>query len=481
MLPSSGDNSRSESANGAGEVLSPAFSVGQIIGDNWRVEGRLGQGGMGIVYHAHDIALGRRVAIKVLADHLTDDPTGVARFEREARLTAQLEHPNIVTIYNVGRASGRPFIVMKLLEGMSLRHYLGSLPGPMSLNEVLEVSRQVCAGLDFIHRKGFVHRDVKPSNIFLGPDGHATLLDFGILHDTQTEFTRSGVRLGTPTYMAPEQAKSKAIDGRADLFAYGVVLARMLAGRALDVTGPDQCPTLSASELCRIAPWIERPVAEVIERATAESPGARYATAPALLAALEKAVPIPEALTETVTSASSAASSARRPLKRALAGAVVVVAAVALWVMAPSQTPTRSTEKPAPVAEPAVLVANQAPLAEKPAPPAEPPGPSTEPARATVRTRQAPVPKAKRVARREPERSKSIDPGELRVITRSAGTPTWARVVVNGQHRGSTPIALDVAPGTHVVRVERDGFRPEERTVQVASGVRVVLRVDLEP
>ncbi len=469
-------------------------AVGQIIGDNWRIEGRLGQGGMGIVYLAHDLALGRKVAIKVLADHLTDDPAGVARFEREAQLTAQLEHPNIVTIYNVGRASGRPFIVMKLLEGMSLRKYLGSLPGPMSLNEVLEISRQICAGLDFIHRKGFVHRDVKPSNIFLGPDGHATLLDFGILHDPHADFTRAGVRLGTPTYMAPEQEKSKAIDGRADVFAYGIVLARMLAGAAFDITGTLQGPTLRAKELCRVAPWIAPPVARVLERATAESPGARFATAPALLDALEKAAqdptsrkeaPIPEAVTESVSSdATSSAKGSFRAASWVLAGvAAVGIALAVFWVMepeAPKPAPNPTTAAPtlpSPAQAPASAQAQEMPPKVRESPPSI----SPEPTRTPVRTREAPPPKAKRVARREPQRAKTVDPGELRVITRSAGAPTWARVVVDGQHRGSTPIAIEVAPGTHVVRVQRDGFRPEERTVQVASGKRVVLRVDLEP
>ncbi|MFP2932153.1 protein kinase domain-containing protein, partial [Pyxidicoccus sp. 3LG] len=209
----------------------PPLQPGDVLEGKWRLEELLGAGGMGQVYRARDLALDRSVAIKLLHDALCEDPESVARFEREARAMARLEHAHIAPIHAVGQEGGRPFIVMKHLEGMSLARYLRSLPGPLPLSEVLALARQLCAGLAFIHQRGCVHRDIKPGNIFLSPAGHATLLDFGILWERRgSEATGSGVRLGTPSYMAPEQARGEPVDSRADLYSLGLVLLEVSTG-----------------------------------------------------------------------------------------------------------------------------------------------------------------------------------------------------------------------------------------------------------
>jgi serine/threonine protein kinase len=270
--------------------------VDDVLEGKWRLERKLGEGGMGTVYLAHDLQLDRKVAIKILASSLAGDSELVARFEREARLTASLEHPNIVPVYAVGEMQGRPFLVMKKLEGRTLAAYLrecGALPG----DELLALMRQLCSGLDFIHARGFIHRDIKSGNIFIGPDGLATILDFGILRSSENAeaLTRTGMVMGTPQYMSPEQALgAKEIDHRADLYALAVLLFECLTGTL---------PFEAESELSLIqmqahapppdvidrAPWVPKPVAEVVKRALAKRPEDRYASAGELLVALEDA------------------------------------------------------------------------------------------------------------------------------------------------------------------------------------------------
>jgi len=280
--------------------------MNDVLEGKWRLERKLGEGGMGTVYLAHDLQLDRKVAIKILASSLAGDSELVTRFEREARLTASLEHPNIVPVYAVGEMEGRPFIVMKKLEGRTLAAYLrevGALPG----DEVLSLMRQLCSGLDFIHARGFIHRDIKSGNIFIGPDGLATILDFGILRTSENAeaLTRTGMVMGTPQYMSPEQALgAREIDHRADLYALAVLLFECLTG-TLPFEAESELSLIQMQahapppELIDRAPWVPPSVAEVVKRALAKRPEERYASAGELLVALEDAydgrVPAPAA------------------------------------------------------------------------------------------------------------------------------------------------------------------------------------------
>jgi serine/threonine protein kinase len=192
-----------------------------------RILEKLGQGGMGIVYRAEDATLGRQVAIKVLPEAFAGNPERMARFEREAKLLASLNHPNIAAIHGLEEAEGRRFIVMELAEGETLARRISR--GPLPVDEALQVCRQIAEGLEAAHEKGIIHRDLKPANIKVTPEGKVKILDFGLAKAFQEQpsmgdiadsptiteaMTQPGVVLGTAAYMSPEQAKGKAVDKR---------------------------------------------------------------------------------------------------------------------------------------------------------------------------------------------------------------------------------------------------------------------------
>ncbi|MBI5546415.1 MAG: protein kinase [Deltaproteobacteria bacterium] len=275
------------------EAAAP-IKVGDLLQGKWRIDKRIGQGGMGSVYLAHDVSLDRKVAIKILAPDLCNDAEFVARFEREAKATANLEHPNVVLVYAVGEHFGRPFIVMKYLEGQSLARYLKKNPDGLPPDEVLEIFQQLCSGLGFIHQKGFIHRDIKSANVHIGPDGKATILDFGILRDvrSQQSLTRVGVVMGTPHYIAPEQALGRPIDHRVDLYALGVLLYECLTGTPpYDADSAKQLIEMhlkaSPPDPCCLVPDLPLPAGEVVRKAIAKKADERFQSAEEMAAALE--------------------------------------------------------------------------------------------------------------------------------------------------------------------------------------------------
>jgi serine/threonine protein kinase len=225
---------------------------------HYEITSHLGTGGMGEVYQATDSKLGRSVAIKLLPEAFTDDADRVTRFEREARLLASLNHPNIAAIYGVEVSALRKFLVMELVPGLTLAERIER--GPIPVEETLAIAKQIAEGLEAAHEKGIIHRDLKPANVKITPDGRVKLLDFGLSKAFVGELgdasrsnsptlsiaaTNAGVILGTAAYMSPEQAKGIEVDKRADIWAFGVVLFEMLSGTRL-FDEPTNSETLAA-------------------------------------------------------------------------------------------------------------------------------------------------------------------------------------------------------------------------------------------
>ena len=225
---------------------SPAYVLtkGSLVAGKYRITEEIGRGGMGVVYEAEDSKLARKVAIKVLPEIFAADLERLARFEREARVLASLNHPNIAAIYGVEEADGKRFLVLELVEGETLAERLSK--GPLPLEEVLDVCRQIAEGLEAAHEKSIIHRDLKPSNIKITPGRKVKILDFGLAKPCAAEttgvdiaksptitadMTKPGVILGTAAYMSPEQAKGKPADKRADIWAFGCILYECLTGR----------------------------------------------------------------------------------------------------------------------------------------------------------------------------------------------------------------------------------------------------------
>jgi serine/threonine-protein kinase len=243
---SSIDPSEKASASLTKTLQTPTHEMiqGMLLTGKYKILEEIGRGGMGVVYKAEDIGLGRRVAIKVLPDIFAGDPERLARFEREAKLLASLNHPNIAAIHGLEGHEGKGFLVLELVEGQTLAERLHK--GPLPVEEALEVCRQIAEGLEAAHEKGIIHRDLKPGNVKTTPEGKVKILDFGLakaFHGQEStsglahsptitnQMTQPGIVLGTAAYMSPEQAKGKAVDKRADIWAFGCVLYECLTGK----------------------------------------------------------------------------------------------------------------------------------------------------------------------------------------------------------------------------------------------------------
>ncbi len=295
-----------------GTLSLPLSNVDQdrLVGGRYRLRALIGQGGMGAVYEAEHVADGRAVAVKMLLPHLANATEVAARFRREAKAATLLEHPNIVEVFDLVPDNDTLYLVMELIRGQSVAALIES--GALRARRSLVIARQVLDGLAHAHAAGLVHRDLKPENIMVSNIGDAgreydrvKILDFGVVKlvgDAAQQvgdgkLTRTGVVLGTPAYIAPEQALGQLVDGRADLYSMGIVLFEMLTGRT-PFRSPDQVtlvrmqasapiPTLASVAPGR--PWCTPELEHLMRRALAKRPEQRFANAGEMIAELDAA------------------------------------------------------------------------------------------------------------------------------------------------------------------------------------------------
>ena len=255
--------------------------IGQTI-SHYKITEKLGEGGMGVVYKATDTELNRPVALKFLAPHLLRDEEGRKRFRREAQAAAALDHPNICTVYEIGQAEDQSFIAMAFLEGRTLSKRIAD--GPLKLPEALSIAIQMGEGLEAAHDKGVVHRDIKPDNVMLmkGSRGLVKLMDFGLAQLAESsKLTREGTTLGTPIYMSPEQALGESTDKRSDVWALGVVLYEMVAGRPPFQGEVDQAVIYSIANqqhepLTAVRTGVPKELERIVDKCLAKQAEERY-------------------------------------------------------------------------------------------------------------------------------------------------------------------------------------------------------------
>ncbi|MBF0292844.1 MAG: PEGA domain-containing protein [Nitrospinae bacterium] len=457
----------------------------------------LGRGGMGIVLMGRDPHLDRMVALKIIKIDDSGDGMGnkelIERFYIEARAAGKINHPNIVTVYDVGEADGKKFIAMEFVEGRNLAEII-SKEGPLTIPRAAKFIHQIADGLSYAHERGIVHRDIKPGNILVTGDDKAKISDFGLARlQSAGSVTQTGHAVGSPSYMSPEQVQGMAVDGRSDMFSLGVLFYEMLTqkrpfeGESLTTVIfkiiKDTPP--GPSKLNKAVP---QAFDDIIAKMTAKDPSYRYPTcadvAKAMLPFITDQSSFPLTTSDTVRTVSftkefvgaagmgvdtppKSRKASGKPIAALIAGLLLLVAAVVGGIMffKPGSTPHETAApKPAEVAK-----------SESPQPPVTPVEVKKEEAPPPESAQQKPVAEEKPAPITEPSPASSL--GTLTVIT----SPSGALVKVDGKERGKTPLTItDAQPGDRKVDIARQGHISVTKNVPVKAGQSAMLEIKLE-
>ena len=275
----------------------PLNLIDQTLGD-FRILGMLGSGGMGDVYLAEQNSLKRRVALKVLRQDLVNDENYLRRFYAEAKAVAPISHPNIVSVYGIGEENGIHYIVLEYVQGITLREHI-KRKGRLDYDETLAIMTRVAAALERAGEEGIIHRDIKPENVMVTKKNEVKVMDFGLARQLTAEdmnLTQTGVTMGTPLYMSPEQLQGQPLDHRTDIYSFGILCYHMIAGRPpyagdIAVTVALQHVSGKATPLRELRPDFSPELLAIVERMMAKRPQDRYQSARALLADLERFAP----------------------------------------------------------------------------------------------------------------------------------------------------------------------------------------------
>ncbi|HYT04327.1 MAG TPA: protein kinase, partial [Gemmatimonadales bacterium] len=436
----------------------------------------LGKGGMGQVFLAHDLTLEREVAIKVLPPDVAQDDQVVRRFQQEAKTAAKLDHPNIIPIYRVESEGGLNYFVMKYISGTSLEDLLDKKE-PLPVPEIQRILWEAACALGHAHQRGVVHRDVKPANIMFDHDGRVMLTDFGISKALQaaTGLTATGMIIGTPHYMAPEQGKGGAVDGRADQYSLGVVGYRMITAE-LPFSGDSvhtiiykhiyEEPPLASTK----RPGIPASLTVAISRALVKEPDQRFPTMEDFATAVWPEQPV----------ASPARSRGpARPRSRATADAPTEITGAPTTPLPAAKARQRRSRVPVVIGLVVVAAGVGGYLIlgrEETAPRSPLPAPSVD----TVRiqdTVRVPVPRRPAPAKPREQAPVAVAQGFLTI----AADP-FGEVYIDGVDAGQTPLVeYAVRPGRHTIRIEHAGFKTITETVQVDASNTVRKRYTLLP
>jgi predicted Ser/Thr protein kinase len=474
------------------QELTEIEMVRKELEKEYEVLDELGRGGMAIVFKAKETELDREVAIKVLPFSLAFDKEFVERFQREARTSARLEHPNIIPIYRVGKSGRVIYFVMKFLRGKPLSSVLaarggGGLP-PVEIRRILA---DVCRALAYAHKSGIVHRDIKPDNIMFDEHGHAVVTDFGIAKAASGgKLTGTGMSIGTPHYMSPEQAKAQALDGRSDIYSLGVVAYQCLTG-AVPFDGEDSFSIGYKHIMEEIpAPPLENPekrqLFEIVRKMMAKLPEQRFQNAEELISVLESGRSVSFTTDATMALPSMAGArlaAATTPLPRVMPGAGPpvlagephkrsVAAALVLWLVIVGT-----------VLGGGGFYAYKQGLIFAARPASDTTAAQDTTARDSVAHRDSIALLAADSARRDSARSAVPHtplappgtPGRLVL----QGVPQGARVLIDGQQVRGT--SLDMPPGVHRLNVRVAGYQTFDRQVVISPGEVSTIRVLLEP